>query len=1669
MKLIITTTLTIAKPLRLALFVITMLLLPSAAWGGGITDSKGITWKYGDGTPIEGDVITIPGNGSLTIKSASEYSTGVQESYYDMAMFCLSFETIQSSTELTNYSAVLKKGSTVIGNLNYADNLGSWLIETENAVNLNEPLELTITNNYSSDFKISIFSILVSETRYEPYALWIGNIQVHSGNKDNIMEGVSYNKQKNLLQLNSAHIENQIRCGYTTTIEMKGESDIISSSTTAIQLFPVNSYKDLTFKTADDDPTASLYLQTTGSNGSGIITGFQTIDWKTNGLVTSQNLYPEDNTEPQVYISKLLVNGVPYQRFSNTFGNDVVSYTPASNTLTLNNITTLTSIASGYSDLNIHLIGQSKITTSGDTYGSLMPAIIGSKGSERITFKTEDNSSGDGNCLIINTDQYKTSLEQRVELCSITNDFTEAGIWKCEHITNDDDYIKIYRNTALTSYDLTVAGISVTNENASNITGSGITLGTGGYIKYENSSKTLSLNNATINATTGINSNMEAFNIVVKGVNMITTSSPPIASLRSTQTATLSIAKDETASGVSSLEITNNTSNAAIIGFSSVSFDGLLSYDSNSSTKNYVALNYDNNNRELKNSSGSIVNSVYFENGTIYGLTIAGTAVTSANVGSDGTITGITSIKSEEGSVKYDDESHKLTLTNANIQGQIQWSKEESLIIEVNGMNKVINEKTDAAEPAISWTGTQQVPNLLIKKGDSESATLIFAGYKKASGYSVQNASNQVSGFSDPTYQNLNYGTLTSKSTDYTLVTYHCYSTEIYPVRVRTNYIQNISEEYYGHKDNVIDDSETPTVTYNNGVLTLNNANFYTGIGTGLENLTIDLKGNNIISTSTNNALLYGIGDGTHNIKFKSSSTPVGNLTLRSDIDAVSFVRNDVTITGFENDLSSTPSDLTKSVKEAFISKGTPIGLTVGNVFVTSDIWDGNGNITGVEGVRFTPANYVVDNPGASTPAILTLDNANISGNIQSSINELTVHLIGSNTITPGEGIAPFQYTGTGTGSLTFESSEADDGGLTLNGYYTESGSSPNKKITSGGYTTTTEFDTGLSYTFGDWIIETSKIYYNPHYGITINSYETTKCNKDNITKANNEEDVFSYSPLDKALSIPLDYDGSSTDIKSQRDDLIVLISGNTAIRSIIHEPSQSGTLLIKNAPSSSSTVNKLTLQNSTGAVISGFSTVTLDGLYFLTPNYPSVTTSTDWTSSINEAIITNETLSAPTMSSETVDGVSTLTLVSTADNGTIKYSIDYVDSEETDITDATYDSSSKPTVSKPATVTAKVTLNEVESATTTGKYFGTDPSPFRLISGADPIALDLTPAIEESDGISITSITGTESNVTYDAGTGKISSSSVGSFNGQVSMSSTEGKTVILNNNFTATFNVQIDISQAVITLDNTELIYNGQEQTVSVQKVMVGDDVVPQDYYEVSGNTGTEIGNYSLTVTAKTRDSQGNLIYNNYTGTATKEWKITNHPTASASELGFNTETQTFSTYYNPNEDFNLPDGYVGYIIKGIEGSKVLTVRISYIPKGVAVLVEKGTSAENPIEEIPDASEQPLKGTSEPLDVTSITGGIVYVLYNGMFVKSTSGTIPEKRCYLLIATNVAAGTRGFTIDHGEGTTALRGVPAEGTHGKSDAWYTLQGRKFTTKPTKPGLYILNGKKVVIK
>ena len=78
---------------------------------------------------------------------------------------------------------------------------------------------------------------------------------------------------------------------------------------------------------------------------------------------------------------------------------------------------------------------------------------------------------------------------------------------------------------------------------------------------------------------------------------------------------------------------------------------------------------------------------------------------------------------------------------------------------------------------------------------------------------------------------------------------------------------------------------------------------------------------------------------------------------------------------------------------------------------------------------------------------------------------------------------------------------------------------------------------------------------------------------------------------------------------------------------------------------------------------------------------------------------------------------------------------------------------------------------------------------------------------------------------------------------------------------NLTVTVSAR-DITDAVIILDGS-LTYTGQEQTQQIASVTVDGLAVT---YTVTGNTGTDAGDYTLTVTGT----------GNFTGTATKEWSI-------------------------------------------------------------------------------------------------------------------------------------------------------------------------------------------------
>ncbi len=227
---------------------------------------------------------------------------------------------------------------------------------------------------------------------------------------------------------------------------------------------------------------------------------------------------------------------------------------------------------------------------------------------------------------------------------------------------------------------------------------------------------------------------------------------------------------------------------------------------------------------------------------------------------------------------------------------------------------------------------------------------------------------------------------------------------------------------------------------------------------------------------------------------------------------------------------------------------------------------------------------------------------------------------------------------------------------------------------------------------------------------------------------------------------------------------------------------------------------------------------------------------------------------------------------------------------------------------------------------------------------------------------------------------------------------------------------------------------------------------------------------GTYSTEIPTAT-DADTYIIYykvegnDNFAGIeeASIEVSVGSNPLTSA----FATN-QTWATYYNTgDDDIVLPTGINAYIVTGISGSIVTLQAISNVPQDVPVLLEKNETVSGEIAESLTGLDNELVGTADRTDVSTITDGTVYVLYNGAFVKSTSGTIPAGKAYLVLD-GVSAGNAPMMLLFSFGATGIKAIDG-GVWSASDALYDLNGRKISGKPAKKGLYIVNGKTTVVK
>ena len=176
-----------------------------------------------------------------------------------------------------------------------------------------------------------------------------------------------------------------------------------------------------------------------------------------------------------------------------------------------------------------------------------------------------------------------------------------------------------------------------------------------------------------------------------------------------------------------------------------------------------------------------------------------------------------------------------------------------------------------------------------------------------------------------------------------------------------------------------------------------------------------------------------------------------------------------------------------------------------------------------------------------------------------------------------------------------------------------------------------------------------------------------------------------------------------------------------------------------------------------------------------------------------------------------------------------------------------------------------------------------------------------------------------------------------------------------------------------------------------------------------------------------------------------------------------------QTFGTYCNKSTTtYKILDGVKAYIVTGVSNNKVTLAETKVLPPNTAVLLERGenatdfnyTSATDADGTLPSGNL--LKYATNSVSTSDKT---YYVLYKDEFLKAT-GTIPAGKCYLDLS-GIGAARAVYGISHNEGDdTGISNVVFY--ENGVEKWYDLQGRHIE-KPTKAGLYIKNGNKVVIE
>ncbi len=194
-------------------------------------------------------------------------------------------------------------------------------------------------------------------------------------------------------------------------------------------------------------------------------------------------------------------------------------------------------------------------------------------------------------------------------------------------------------------------------------------------------------------------------------------------------------------------------------------------------------------------------------------------------------------------------------------------------------------------------------------------------------------------------------------------------------------------------------------------------------------------------------------------------------------------------------------------------------------------------------------------------------------------------------------------------------------------------------------------------------------------------------------------------------------------------------------------------------------------------------------------------------------------------------------------------------------------------------------------------------------------------------------------------------------------------------------------------------------------------------------------------------------------------------------------------WATFYSEISNYQAPEGTQVFTVI-LDGTSITMKEIGdgIVMSGQGVVLKASTADGINLTPTDDEANGDFSGNSLQGTATSIPNpGNAYVLnYKegtgaGFYKLSSTGTIGANKAYLTYGSPAQEEPVGapafFSFDNTTGIVEMRnegnewneGNGGNGENGENAIWYDLNGRRLQGKPAQKGLYIVNGKKVIIK